>query len=119
MLEATLEARYDFISNVKGRTFPKGMSIEIVRVSYFKGLLTEINKSESFREHVTLYLYEHGKGSHYFFMNTELPEAAGIQLALDTREDLERTENIISSFSTAHVHYNLREIFDIWKKLKI
>lgn len=115
MIDLAEKGTLDFISNVKNRTYPKGMSIEIVNLAWYKKLLTEIDADEDFREHVTLYIYENQpKGKYYFQMNNELPEAAGIQLALDTPEDLERTRRIISTFDRPHYNYNLKEIMDLY-----
>lgn len=118
MLKIAAEGQHDFISNVKDRTFPKGMSIEIVRMEYYSKILPIINASLHYQEHVTLYLYDNdNNASHFYFYNTSLPEASGIQLALDTREDFERSANIISQFVRDQWKYNLTEIFNIWKKL--
>ncbi|HQW95774.1 MAG TPA: hypothetical protein PLU58_08230 [Saprospiraceae bacterium] len=116
MLEITDENKYDFISNVKGRTFPKGMSIEIVKLSHYKELLPEINRNASYREHVMLYMYENEKQNYHFVINTDIPQAAGIQLALDTTEDFERTKKIIEMFKDEHWEYNLKEILNICRK---
>lgn len=109
---------YDFVSNVKGRTFPKGMSVEIVKLRYFELLLPVINASQSYMEHVTLCLYEKGHGNHYYYMNDEMPEASGIQMALDTWDDLVRTKAIMDRFRGDHWTYNMKEIFEIWMSLK-
>ena len=113
VLDIIHEEKYDFISNVKGRTFPKGMSVEAVRVSFYKELLPEINKHQQYQEHVTLYLYDHEPEKFYELKNDEFPEAAGIQLALDTQEDLIRTRNLIESFELPHWNYNLPEIMNL------
>lgn len=116
MITIAETGQYKFISNVKNRTFPKGMSIEIVAIDYYQSLLNEINQFPGYQEHVTLYLYEKADpAQHYYFMNTALPEASGIQLALDTREDFERSSDIINRFEKPHWHYNMKEIMDILK----
>jgi len=113
MIGISKSGRFDFISNVKGRTYPKGMSIEIARLDWYKKLLNTIEEDDRYREHVTLYIYEkEPAGEYYFKMNKELPAAAGIQLALDTPEDLERTRRIISTFDHPHFTYNLKEIME-------
>lgn len=118
MMHILNEEKYDFISNVKNRTFPIGMTVEIVRLEYFSKLLKEIKKSEKYKEHVTLYLYERDKlDNHYYFYNKKIPEAAGIKLSIDTPEDLDRTKKIVSCFTKSHWKYNLEDIFKIWKKL--
>lgn len=117
MLEKTETGNYDFLTNKKDQTYPYGLSVEIVNVKHFESQLDEINKVEKYREHVTLYYYENESGKHYYHYNTEVPEAAGIQLALDTKEDFETIENIIKRFNKPHWQYGLKEIIQIWKEL--
>lgn len=102
-----------FISNVKNRTFPKGMSVESVKLSYFASLLPMINASTHYREHVTAYLYDNEKSDFTYLFNSDIPDAAGIQLALDTIEDFERSRNLISRFVNDHTSYNLKEILTL------
>lgn len=118
MIEFTSEHNYDFVSNVKDRTYPKGMSIEIVKLDYYKKLLLHIRQSSLYREHVTNYMYEHEAGQNfYYYKNTALPEAAGMQLALDTKEDFERSESIIKHFAKPHWTYNMKAMLEVMKQL--
>ncbi|MEN0047251.1 MAG: hypothetical protein AAF806_09350 [Bacteroidota bacterium] len=111
MIAIVEKGQYDFVSNVKGRSFPKGMSIEIVSLDYYAQQLPKIENDSNYKEHVTLYLYEHDKGrKHYYFMNTQFPEAAGIQLALDTPEDFERSKRLIAQFRQPHYLLNLADL---------
>ncbi|MEL6942907.1 MAG: hypothetical protein AAFO82_09580, partial [Bacteroidota bacterium] len=57
MITIAVKDEYDFVSNVKGRSFPKGMSIEIVNLDYYARQLPKIENDPRYREHVTLYLY--------------------------------------------------------------
>ena len=114
MIALAETGQYDFVSNVKGRTFPKGMSVEIVRLKHYADLLPTIYASPQYREHVTLYLYEHDAGqTYYYYMNDALPEASGIQLALDTQEDWDRTLHIMQQFTAPHWTYNMKDILTI------
>lgn len=116
MIEIAQTDKFSFVSNVKNRTFPKGMSVEIVKKSYFQKLLPIINASDSYKEHVTLYLYDNEvPKDFYYYINSILPEASGLQFALDTKEDFERTTKIISQFKKSHTQYNLKEIFEIYQ----
>lgn len=117
MVKLTEEARAPFISNVKGRTYPKGMSIEIVEVDHYQKLLPAINKNADYKEHVTLYLYDHERSDYRFVYNSKNNDFAGFQLALDTEEDLARTEMIFSFFEKPHTFYNMMEIFAILKQI--
>lgn len=118
MKSIALLDKYDFISNVKNRTYPKGMSIEIVRLSHFNSLLPKIETVIGYKEHVTLYMYENEQKNYFFVYNTQNIDAYGIQMALDTEDDFIRSKNIISNFDTQHWKYNLNEIIQIWKKLE-
>lgn len=110
--------QYDLVSNVKGRTFPKGMSVEIVRLDYYASKLSKITQSDLYREHVTLYLYDNDSSTHFYYINEILPEASGLQMALDTMEDLERTKKIMSYFTQEHWNYNMKEIYKIWRHIE-
>lgn len=116
MLKITRKNEYDFISNVKKRSFPKGMSIEIVRLSFYENLYNQFTLPEHF-EHVTLFLYENDKNRrYYYFYNYDYPKAKGVQLAIDTEEDFRLAENIINSFEEDHTQYGLKEICEIREK---
>ncbi len=118
MLQALRKKDYTFLTNTKGRTFPTGMSVEIVKLDYYKNLLDKINKVDKYKEHVTLYFYEKDPPkNHYYLYNKAVPEAAGTQLALDTPDDFKKIQNIINQFSKPHWEYGLKEIFEICKKL--
>jgi spore coat polysaccharide biosynthesis protein SpsF len=116
MTKLALQQGYDFLSNVKGRTYPKGMSIEIVKTAHYAKLLDAIKADSHYAEHVTLYLYEHEEAGNYAFVtNDEYPEAVGIQLALDTMDDLERSRRLIKRFTRPHHEYNLPDILELLK----
>jgi len=113
MIKLASSGKYDFISNVNGRTYPKGMSIEIVRLDHYKYLLKEINKEEHYQEHVTLYLYENEIETYHFVYNNKVKEMTGVQLAIDTQEDFDKAIAIINSFEKEHTNYNIKEIAEI------
>ncbi len=116
LLSLANKAQYDFISNVKGRSYPKGMSVEIVRLSYYEKLLPEILANDYYTEHVMPLVYERvDSARHYYQMNTDYPAAAGIQLALDTAQDFERSEWIMKHSSLAHTEMGLRELWQLYQ----
>jgi len=117
MSKVALLGNYNFLSNLKNRTYPKGMSVEIVNTSFYGEQLKFIRKSKYHSEHVTSYLYENENLIKcIFFYNHKFPEAAGVQLALDTQEDLDRSIWIIENIKTKNKVYNLEEIIEILKK---
>lgn len=115
VVKACQAGKYDFISNVLGRTYPKGMSVEAVRMSYYREHLPQIKQDSHCNEHVMVCLYDETEPSnHLYIRNTQLPEAAGIQLALDTKEDWSRSVWMMSQIPFNQ--YDLKTTFEYAKK---
>ena len=88
---------FDFITNVPGRTFPFGMSIEIIKTNFFKTIINDFNQSD--KEHVTSWLYNNeGIGSRYIFINKYYPKLSGVKLSIDSEEDICLAKKIFSFF---------------------
>lgn len=118
VIQLSRDHNYDFISNVYKRTYPKGMSVESVKLDYYRHILSQFEDDNKYSEHVTLYLYEKHKHDNFRFLyNKEEPDAKGVQFALDTPEDYDRTKEIISRFRLPHYNYNLKEIFNLSRKI--
>jgi spore coat polysaccharide biosynthesis protein SpsF (cytidylyltransferase family) len=102
---------FDLVTNVPGRYFPRGMSIEVLRTEFFANTIDSIN-DPGYREHVTLWLYDNPKiGRRYVYPNRLCPEAAGLDLALDTPEDFVRAENILARAGSSPATLGLRDIY--------
>jgi N-acetylneuraminate synthase/N,N'-diacetyllegionaminate synthase len=109
---------FDFVTNVPGRTFPRGMSVEIVRVSFYSKLMKVVS-NPGHREHVTSWLYENiDLGRRYIFENRICPEAANFQLALDTENDFRLAAKIFSDAGSELHRLNLRGIYQLATQVK-
>ncbi|MDB3906055.1 hypothetical protein N9355_01125 [Crocinitomicaceae bacterium] len=117
MIGLAEQGKYDFLSNVKDRTYPKGMSVEIVRRDFYARHLEVINKNADYREHVTLALYENNWGKTEYFYNTWVSDIQGIQLALDTPEDFKRIDRMISIMEQTYFDYTLQDIKEAYEQL--
>lgn len=117
-IEIAKNGQYDFVSNVDGRTFPKGMSIEVVKTSFYKKLLNKIESNEDYKEHVTLGIYQNNWGKTHFFYNTKVPGVKGIDLALDTIEDFSVIAKMITLLGSKYEDYCLLDIAEIYDKLE-
>lgn len=110
MIEIAQTDQFDFISNVKERTFPAGMSIEIVKIGFYRHIIKKFNTSY-YNEHVTIYLYEHEKcGQFHFYYNEKVPKAKGLKIAIDTKEDFKNAQKVIRQLKNGLDNYNLSEI---------
>lgn len=116
MLEIAQLNQYDFISNVKGRTFPKGMSVEIVRVSHYQKQYSNFKSADDF-EHVTIHLYQNDQDkNYYYFYNKRCKQAAGLQFAVDSQEDFDLAEKIILDLGKDN-NFGLEEVYQSYIKL--
>jgi spore coat polysaccharide biosynthesis protein SpsF len=112
-VELTIQEDYDFVSNVKGRTYPTGMSVEVVKAPFYQNAINLFTEEE-YKEHVTLYFYKHETlGNFHFITNTEIEEAKGMNLAVDTVEDFRKAEKILSKMDRPFKNYSWEEIVQI------
>ena len=103
-----------FVSNVKNRTFPKGMSVEIVDVDFYRKQIS--NFSDEDLEHVMTYFYSlDEKHTHYVYNESKYPEK--INLAIDTPEDFDNARKIIKIMKKDHTAYDYKDIIKLFYKL--
>ena len=119
MIEIAVSGNYNFVSNVKGRTYPTGMSVEIVKTAFYKSQMAYFN-SEDYREHVTLYFYQNLDKitSVYHYTNQQVTAAKGMKLAVDSPEDLTFATRIIASMNRPHTSYKLDDLIKLIASLR-
>jgi spore coat polysaccharide biosynthesis protein SpsF (cytidylyltransferase family) len=75
----------DIATNVHPRTYPAGMSVEVISTGILEKLDRDVQAMAD-REHVTKYLYDHADG--YRIENVAAPASLrDVDLALDTEDD--------------------------------
>lgn len=115
LLDKASLGEYNFLSNVLGRTFPKGMSAEIVKLDYYQEHLPRIKSDSYCNEHVMVCLYNDDEPQdHFYLKNTDLPECSAIQLALDTEEDWQRTLWMMERIPAQK--YDLKTTFEYYQR---
>lgn len=84
----------DLVTNLPGRTFPYGISVEIVRV----GALVEAHASmdPSEREHVTQHFYAHSDRFSLRTIASDQPGLSRARMTIDTADDLSVFERVVS-----------------------
>lgn len=105
----------NFVSNVKDRTFPKGMSIEVVKTAFYE-LSYPFFKDSDF-EHVMTYFYRDNLDKIEYVYNQK-PMASSVNLAIDTLEDFENAELILNRMNKDHTLYNHNDIINLFTKIK-
>ena len=82
--------KFDLISNVFPRTYPKGQSVEIIKVKTLKNNINKMSKSDL--EHVTKYFYKNYKK--FKIKNFKNKQKKRImKLSIDTISDLKKITN--------------------------
>ena len=87
----------DLISNVFPRTYPVGMSVEIIKTDSLKkirGLTADSCDSE----HVTRFFYKNPEKFRILNFESGRSELREVRLAVDTEEDLERIDWLFKEF---------------------
>ena len=86
------KSKYDIVTNVFDKTYPKGQSVEIIRSDIFKTYFTKIKKKEHL-EHITKFFYDNNKLFKIFnFKNKK--NYNSINLSVDTAEDYMKLKKV-------------------------
>ena len=85
------QSEYDLITNVFPRTFPIGMSVELIKTRTFIEMEKKIIDKKD-REHITQYFYEKEKEFKIHNIKCSKPFDQNLKLALDIPDDLKKLE---------------------------
>ena len=103
---------YDFLSNVPGRSFPYGMSVEILKTTFFSKTIGYIKDSYD-QEHVTSWFYKNENiGTRYYLKNDKFKHMLGLNLAIDDRKDVERAIKIFKLLPNLN-YIGIKDINDL------
>ena len=92
MIELSKKKRFDIFTNVFPRTFPKGLSVEIIKTNLFLNYYKHFNKSQ--KEHVSTFFYE--KFEMFKIINFKSHKnLSNINLSIDTKKDFQRILKLI------------------------
>lgn len=115
MIQLKENSKVEFVSNVKDRTFPKGMSVEIVSTAFYQKEFQNFEKSDL--EHVMTYFYRLNE-EHTRYVYNQSKEIGDLNLAIDTEEDFNNACRIIESMDKDHTQYDYNDIIRLFDKLK-
>lgn len=105
--------RYEFITNVPGRTYPYGMSVEVINVEKYRNIVEEI-ETDADKEHVFSWIYRNpDRVSSYCMTNYDYPKMRELKLAIDTAEDMIMAEEISLQLRQRELDISLKNINQI------
>jgi spore coat polysaccharide biosynthesis protein SpsF len=98
----------EVVSNVVRRTFPVGLSVELVDTGAFTRAYALMRDPRD-REHVTRYIYSHPTGFRIESIESTI-DRGDRTLAVDTPDDLERIEALVAGMVQPHWEYDAEEV---------
>ena len=99
LLERLVADGLDLATNNAKKTFPTGMTTEVIDTQALALALAKTDDPRD-REHVTRYFYSHPDDFRIFNLEAVDDSWAGLNLAVDTAEDLERTRWMTARIDT-------------------
>lgn len=105
------EVKYDLITNVLNRTYPKGQSIEIIKLKALEKLLSN-NLTLSEKEHVTKGFYFQKNKFKIFNFEAGSSNYNSVQLCVDSLDDFQIVNKIIKTSIN-----DKKELLAGWKDL--
>jgi spore coat polysaccharide biosynthesis protein SpsF len=108
------EGDAEIVTNVLERTFPKGQSVEVVNAETYRRGLAEVREAAD-REHVTRWFYNHRERFRIVNLRARQDDS-GVQLSVDTGEDMERFAAIVGRMDRPHWEYGLEEILQFYRR---
>lgn len=113
-VEVFQQDRFDLVTNVLVRTYPKGQSVEVVRSDAFREAYQAMHRPDEL-EHVTRYFYQNSPKFHIF--NFESGHNYGdLQMSVDTAADMTQFANIVARMDKPHWDYSLEELLKFYRE---
>ena len=96
-IEMWTDPSLDLISNVFPRTYPVGMSVEIIKTDSLKKIMG-LTADSCDSEHVTRFFYKNPEKFRILNFESGRSDLREVRLAVDTEEDLERIDWLFKEF---------------------
>lgn len=107
----------DLVTNLPGRTFPYGISVEVVRVATFQKVYEDLALPED-RENVTKFLYDHLQDFNAVSMHSPLKELGDARLVVDTEADFRMFEMIVEELGEGLERSQYSDIAQLYLNLR-
>ena len=106
----------DFVTNLIGRTFPYGISVEVINTCCYSALYPRLTSHDD-REHMTRYLYLHMDEFRVQHFESDTPELAHARLVVDTEPDLARFKNLAHLLGDGIAAVDYERVARLWMEL--
>lgn len=108
-VQAFLEKKVDYLSNVAPATYPDGLDIEVFTLKALEQSATETN-SEFDHEHVTPYLRNSGKFTQASVVNDQ--DLSALRWTVDEPADFEVITNVFNHFAP-NIYFTWQKVYEL------
>lgn len=108
------QGKYDIVTNVMKRSFPKGQSFEIFNSQIFIEHYEDMADENDF-EHVTPYFYRNKDQFCIYNMESPVGDCSEMNLSIDTIDDLNLFSRMINGKNRTITKYGWEELFKVYQ----
>jgi spore coat polysaccharide biosynthesis protein SpsF len=110
------QKRVDMITNLVGRTYPYGVSVEIIRTATFEQTYYQLENQEE-REHVTPYFYRNLEQFAVHTLTLSPPYKGKERLVVDTFDDMKKFEQVVQHLGKKVFNIKFQEAVKLYQTL--
>ena len=112
LFELRSQTNASLATNVIGKTFPPGMTAEVISTQALEIALPKMKNIDDY-EHVTRFFYTHASEFHIENITSEHPEFANMSFVVDTEHDLERASFIANKLADRVMIADMNEVINV------
>jgi spore coat polysaccharide biosynthesis protein SpsF len=116
-IDACIDGKVDLVTNLIGRTFPYGISVEIIRTDTFQRIYSNLISLE-YQEHITQYFYHNIDQFTIHRLTSSNLSLSKARLVVDTMEDWETFEQMVHHLGEKVFVANYEEVARLYLRLK-
>lgn len=109
---------FDLITNIVERTFPYGISVEIIKTSKFYETCQKM-KTPSHYENVTKYYYEHLNDFYVKSIKSGVVLTTDQRFVVDNEHDLRRFKEMVQFLGNRAILCKYQELVDVYNRLYV
>jgi len=102
---------YDIVTNLAPRSFPYGVSVEIIKTKAFRSAVDQMWKPEHL-EHVTAYFYENLRSFKYHNILRIGKDMSAIRMTVDTKKDLAIFRRVVKELGSQWTSLSYMDVVD-------
>ncbi len=114
-LEIFIQKKPDLLTNVFPRSYPVGMSIEIISLNALANACSRMTQESHF-EHISKFFYENSDSFNIINISQEPINHSKVNLSVDTKEDFERFKWIINKCKQNYLNADYNELIKFYNE---